>query len=469
MQHPSVQNPTASVDFSQLAAQLPGKVILPGDAQYHAARSTWNRSVDQYPAGIVYTESAQDVAAAVRFARAHGLAVAVQSTGHGPVRAADGAVLINTSRMKDVQIFPQAQTAWMEAGVQWGAVLEQAQLHGLAPLLGSSPNVGVIGYTLGGGLGWLGRKYGMSADSVVRLEVVTPDGVLRTASADENSDLYWALCGGGGGFGVVTGMEIRLYPVSLVYAGNLLYPAHMAREVFQRFRLWVEDAPDELSASIVLMNYPPIPELPPFLSGQSFVIVRGCWCGPLEAGEKLLAYWRDWRAPLVDEFKTIPFSQAASISKDPVNPMPVKGTGGWLRDLSDEAADALIEFTLPQGGPPSLVFSEVRLTGGAIARMDPQVNAFSNRTSPFVWTSVGRAADAAMTERVERQLARMRVGLSACLTGRIYANFADGAEMRQRTQDGFSEQAFLRLQQIKAKYDPENMFSFSYAIPPAKL
>src|SRR5690606_20235033 len=194
------------------------------------------------------------VAAAVRFARANDMHVVVQATGHGFTLPANDAVLINMSRMNYVDVNADAQTAWIEGGSKWWPVLEKAQAVGLMPLLGSTPDVGAVGYTLGGGVGWLARKYGLSADSVNAFEVVTADGEILWASDHENSDLFWALRGGGGSFGVVTGMEIRLYPVTTVYGGNLYYPAEMAKEVMTRFREWIKTTPEELTSSVVLMN-----------------------------------------------------------------------------------------------------------------------------------------------------------------------------------------------------------------------
>jgi hypothetical protein len=413
---------------------------------------------------IVFVETTLDVIEAVSFARHNSLPIAVQATGHGVIRKADGAMLINTSRMQELRIDPAAQTA----GVKWGKVLDLAQRYGLAPLLGSSPDVGAVGYSLGGGMGWLARKYGMSADSVLRLEVVTPDGVFRAASPDENSDLFWALRGGGGGFGVVTGMEIQLHPVTQVYAGNLFYPAEMAREVFSRFSQWTAHAPDELTTSIVLINFPPIAQLPPVLSGKSFVIVRGCYAGPLENGEKLLEFWRAWKRPNIDDFKPIPFSEAASISQDPIEPLPNRLSGAWLKDLSDETADTLIHYTLPQGRPPVLMFTEVRLAGGAIARVEPERNAYCNRDERYIWGSIGVPMNAEMAEALDRHLKELRSALTPSLTGKVYMNFVEGEEARERTREGFDEQKLRRLQAIKAQYDPDNLMCHSYDIAPVK-
>ncbi len=453
---------------ARFAARLAGRVVLPSDEAYESARLGWNLSVRKAPDVIVFAGNPQDVSEALAFARLHDLSVVVQATGHRETVDGKGSVLINTSPMRALTIDPQARTVWVGAGVKWGEVLAETQPHGLAPLLGSSGDVGAVGYTLGGGMGWLARKYGMAVDSVLRLEVVTPDGRLAGAGPEENPDLFWALRGGGGGFGVVTGMEIRLHPVARVYAGNLYYPAGMAKEVFRRFREWAAAAPDELTCSIVLMNFPPMPELPPILSGQSFVMVRGCYTGPVAAGETFLAYWRDWQAPVIDDFRGRPFTEVNAISQDPVDPLPALTSGEWLRDLSDETAGALIRHTFPQGGPPLLAFSEVRLAGGAIARVDADANAYSHRDEKFMYYSVAMLPNVEMVEAVKRQLQRLAEALGPARTGRVYMNFVEGEEMRERTRDGYSEKAFRRLQAIKARYDPEYRLISSFDIPPAK-
>ncbi len=458
---------TRPAEVPALAARLPGKVVLPGDAAYETARLAWNLRATMAPEAIVYAETPDDVSEALAFAREQDLRVAVQATGHRVTVDGRGCLVINTSRMKALAVDPAAARASVGAGVKWGAVLAQAQAHGLAPLLGSSGDVGAVGYTLGGGLGWLARKYGMSVDSVLRFEVVTADGRARSASPEEHPDLFWALRGGGGGFGVVTGMEIRLHPVARVYAGNLFYPAGMAKEVWRRYREWVAHAPDELTSSIVLMNVPPLPQVPPALRGQSFVIVRGCYLGASSDGEALLAYWRNWQAPAIDEFREMSFIQADQISQDPVDPIPALNSGEWLRDLSDETADALIGHTFPQGGPPLLVFNEVRLAGGAIARIDPATTAYSHRDEKFIWVSIALGPSEEAAHAVRQQLSRLRTALGPARTGRVYMNFLEGEEMRERTRDGFSEAAFRRLQAVKARYDGEDRIISGFDIPPA--
>jgi FAD/FMN-containing dehydrogenase len=453
--------------WTELQTQLEGDVIAPDDPRYDEARLAWNRNVMQRPALIVAARSAQDVCAAVAFARDHELAVAVQATGHGNVRPANDCLLILTRELNEVTIDPGAQTATVGAGVRWGAVLAAAQEHGLAPLLGSSPTVGAVGYTLGGGLGWLGRKYGLSADNVVQFEVVTADGRLHHASAEENPDLFWGLRGGGGSLGIVTGMTIRLFPVDTVYAGNLVYPAHLARQVFRHYRAWIADAPDELTTSVLVMNYPPVPQIPELLRGQTFVQVRGCHCGALEEGEALLRHWRDWQAPLVDDFKAIPFGQAATISNDPVDPMPAFTSGAWLRTLSDQAIDAIVDYAMPRGGSSPLIFAEIRHAGGAISREVGGKTAYGNRDAQFVLSLAGVTPTPAVRAHLVAHTEHLMAELRPSLTGGVYMNFLEGVESQQRIRDGLGRENYERLAQIKADVDPGNLLRYSFNVTPA--
>jgi hypothetical protein len=453
-----------SPELERLRSCVSGQVLRPEDEGYDRARMAWNLTVDQHPALIVIARSADDILEAVRFADAQNLEVAVKATGHGTIREANDSMLIDTSQMMDVHVDAAAQTAWVSAGTKWGRVLEQTQAVGLAPLLGSSPDVGAVGYTLGGGMGWLARKYGLSTDSVNFFELVTADGHLVRASAQENADLFWGLRGGGGNFGVVTGMEIRLYPVDLVYGGNLFYPIGLAREVYAHYRSWIANAPDELTSSVVLMNFPPIPGVPEFLRGQSFVMVRGCYSGLIGKGEELLQYWRTWQPPLVDDFKAMPFSQVAAISSDPLDPMPSLSSGAWLKDLDDETVETLIRFVVPQGQPPVLAFAEVRHAGGAISQVDPQSAAYGNRDAVYSLQVVGAAPTREIHATVKSHVANMKDALSSHLHGGVYLNFIEGAEAREATKKGFSVDTFQRLQMLKEKYDPRNRFSHSYAI-----
>lgn len=457
----------ASPSFAELRATVAGAVFAPGDAGYDDARRGWNLRVDAHPAVVVEAADADDVAVAVGYARRVGLSLAVQATGHGTVRPADGALLLRTGRLNGVAVDPVAQTARIEAGVQWGAVLAAAQPHGLAPLLGSSPTVGAVGYTLGGGLGWLARKHGLSADAVVRFEVVTVDGERRVASATEHPELFWGLRGGGGALGVVTAMTVRLFPVTDVYAGNLYYPAEAAPEVFARWRAWIADAPDELTSSVLVMNYPPFPDVPEPLRGTSFAIVRGCWCGDLDDGAGLLRYWRDWRAPVLDQFAAMPFAEAARISHDPEDPMPAFFSGAWMRDLDADATEAIVAHALPQGGPPALAFAEVRHVGGAVARVPAEASAYGHRDAEFLLSLVGAAPTPQAHAAGAALIGRLQAALAPALTGGVYMNFLEGDESRARVRDGFAPGGYERLARLKARYDGAHVLRHAFDVAPA--
>ncbi len=452
--------------LNELRSQVRGEVLTPGDSRYEEARKAWNLAVSQHPALIVVAHNASDVMVAVRFAEKAGLGIGVQSTGHGTVRSADGHLLIVTSRMTGVRVDAQRQTAWVEAGTKWGMVLEAAQAVGLAPLLGSSPGVGVVGYTLGGGMGWLARKYGLAAASVHSFELVTPDGRLVQASATENSDLFWALRGGGGNFGVITAMNIQLYPVTTVYGGSLIYPVEHAKAVFVRYRDWIASAPDELTSSIAIMNMPPIPAVPEFLRGRSVVMVNGCYSGDPADGEALVQLWLEWMPPMASSFRVMPFGEVASISNDPVDPLPAKSTGGWLRHLSDEVIDCVIRFGVSVNGSSPITKTEIRHAGGAIARVDAGASAYGNRDSSLILNLIGMTPTPEAHYNLVQYNARFMGELGPHLTGGVYMNFLDGEEARARTKDAYSPEAYARLAALKAQVDPANRFRFSFGLVP---
>lgn len=446
--------------LQQLRGQVSGIVAAAGDADYDRLRAGFNVALQQQPAVIVEAQSAQDVAAAVNFANADNRPLSVKATGHGTIIPANGSVMIVTAALKQLEVNADEQTAVIGAGLLWGDVLQEAQKSGLAPLLGSSPTVGVVGYTLGGGLGWLARKYGLALDSVIYFDIVTPDGKLVRASADENSDLFWALRGGGGNFGVVTAMKIRLYPVSRVYGGNLFYPVDQASDVIARYRDWAANAPDELTSSVLIMNFPPLPMVPEPLRGKSFVIVRGCYVGSMEDGEQLLSYWREWRTPAMDMFGEMPFTQVAAISQDPTDPMPADVSGVWLNEINDDVVNAMVSNFPPQGGPPAILIAEIRHIGGKVASVASNANAFSNRSAPFLLETVALVPSPDAAAAVSQTIANLHGDMQSALTGSTYLNFNDGEKGRQRSQDHYNAENYAQLKQIKQKYDPQDRFRF---------
>ena len=455
---------SSAPEIQRLRGRVEGAVLTPEDSGYDDARASWNLAFDARPAVVVEPATAADVEVAMRFAAEVDLGVGVQATGHGMAGLPDGALLLSTRGLQEVAIDPAARTARIGAGSTWGPVLAEAQLHGLAPLVGSAPHVGAVGYTLGGGMGWLARKHGLAADTLRAVELVTADGRRRRVDADHDVELFWALRGGGAGsLGVVTAIEIELVPVTEVYAGNLLYPPEAAGEVFARFREWVRDVPDELTAAVAIMNFPPFEEVPEPVRGRSFAIVRGCWCGPVEEGAALLDEWRDWQAPALDLFGPMPFGRMAEISQDPVDPVPALVGTDSLTDLDEATSQALIEHTLPAGGPPVLMFSEIRHGGGALATSGTGAGRARLRDVPFVTHVVG-VPDPEDPQRLADHLRSLSSALAPRRAEHAYLNFLDGEQRRERTRQAYDEQEWARLRAVKATVDPDDRLRFGLQV-----
>lgn len=448
-----------------LRARVRGDVLTPGDAGYDQARTGWNLARVSRPAIVVVAADTDDVVHAVRFAAARRMRVAVQGTGHGPGPSADGALLIVTSRLTGVEIDPLNRTARVQAGAKWGAVLTPAQEHGLAPLVGSTTDVGVVGYTLGGGMGWLARHYGLASDSVRSFDLVTPDGVELRTSPDVNPEIFWALRGGGAGtLGVITAVELELYPVSTVYGGNLFYPADAAADVLRFFREWAADLPEEMTAAVTLMNMPPVEDVPEPLRGRSFALVRGAWSGAdLEAGRELVDRWRQWRAPELDLFGPMPFAQSDAISMDPVDPHAAVVDTDWLDELPDAVVDLLVGGVLPAPGrQPVLLFAELRTAGGAMRTKAAGTANERGRSGELLLHTVGLAPFPEAQYAIEAHLRGLRQQLAPYVTGAVYPNFLDGEDRRTRAPQAYAPQHLARLRQVKAALDPEDRFGFGF-------
>src|SRR6516164_7069981 len=378
-------------DREALRAAVTGEVFAPGDAGYDQARQAWNLAIDERPAVVVMAESAADVAQAVRFARTRGMRIAPQGTGHGaePLEPLRGAMLLRTVRMRSVRIDPVSRTARADAGALWQDVTVPAGEHGLAALAGSSANVGVTGYTLGGGMGWLARRYGLAANSVTAAEVVTPDGRLVRADADHERDIFWAVRGGGGSVGVVTALEMTLYPVSELYAGALFFPIERASEVLHSWRLWTDTLPDELTSVGRLLRLPPIDEVPEPMRGRAFVLVEAAYIGDALSGAELI---RPLRAlgPELDTFTAIQAPALQQLHMDPESPVPGAGDGAFLAALPANAIDTLLALVGP-GVQTPLLSVEIRHLGGALAREARGSGAQPKIAAQYVLFAVGIA------------------------------------------------------------------------------
>ena len=436
-------------------------IVLPHDPSWDEARRAWNLAVDQRPAAVAFPESAEDVQAVVRWARTRGLRIAPQGTGHNahPLGSLAHTVLLKTERMRGVQIDPQAQRARVDAGVLWAEVTDAAAKHGLAALAGSSADVGVVGYTLGGGLSWLSRRYGLAANSVRAVELVNADGELVRADAEHNSDLFWALRGGGGSFGVVTALEFTLYPITDVYAGILFFPLERGAEVLRAWRRWVDAVPDEVTSIGRFLQFPPLPALPDHLRGQSFVIVEAVSLLGQDATDELL---RPLRAlgPERDTFATMPVQELKHLHMDPERPVPGAGDGMVLADISDAAIDALVQ-TAGAGSHSPLLSIELRHAGGALARSVPGSGAVSSIEGRFVLFAVGMAptpeAGAAVTAHVEL----VQNALAQWDSGHAFSNLATKRERGERL---FGDLTYRRLQTVKAAVDPDDVFRSNHPV-----
>jgi hypothetical protein len=452
------------LDYAGLHARIDGDVVVPGDENWDEARQAWNLAADQRPAAVAIPESADDVKAIVDFARESGLRIAPQGTGHNslPLRDLEGTILVKTHRMRAVSIDAERERAWVQAGVLWMEVTAAAAEHGLGALAGSSPDVGVVGYSLGGGISWLARKHGLAANNVTAVELVTADGNLVRADAEHNADLFWALRGGGGSFGVVTALEFRLFPLTEVYGGVLFFPVERASVVLQSWREWVETVPEEVTSVGRILNFPPIPDIPEPLRGGSFVVVEAVSLLTVAATDELLEPLRAL-GPAMDTFGPIPMDKLHHLHMDPEHPVPGTGDGMMLSELTPEAVDAFVAVTGPGTGT-LLLSTEIRHAGGALARRDPGNGALASIDARFVVFAVGMAMTPEMKAAVEARVDEVKEALAPWDSGSDYLNFSE------RPRDGrrfYRAETYHRLRAIKTKHDPGHLFRSSHPIPPA--
>jgi len=459
-----------ALELEELRTGLRGDAYLPGDEGYDRACAAWNLNAHQQPALVVVAEGAADVLAAVRLAQDQGLGVGVMATGHGVAAPADGGVLINTSRMKGVHVDPETRTCRVEPGVKWADVVPEAAAHGLAGLQGSSSDVGVVGYTMGGGFGWLGRKYGFAADSVKEADVVTADGELVKVSAHENADLFWGLKGGAGNFGIVTSLEFALYPITHVYGGDLFFPVERAEEVLQLYNRWSAGLPDEVTSGVAFMNFPPFEEIPEPLRGNSLMAVRFCYTGEdlQEKGEELLRPWREEIGePVMDTFGVMPYEAMDMISMDPVEPMGAYGHVEMLHDLSPEAAETLVKLVGADSNSP-LAMLELRQLGGALSRPPAELDPMGRSDCRFIMYALGATPTPEVAQAVQAYLAYVAEAVRPHASGAAYVNFIDlDGTTVERVRAAYSPEDWQRLVALKERHDPTNLFRFNRNIPPS--
>ncbi|MDX3757052.1 MULTISPECIES: FAD-binding oxidoreductase [Streptomyces] len=455
-----------SADVDTLAAEVRGPVLLPGSRGYDEERTGFQTGFRHRPAVVVGATRPEDVRAAVRFAAERRLPVAVQSTGHGIVTALDGeGVLITTRRMKAVVVDAEGGTVRAQAGVLWGEVIERAAPYGLAPVNGSAPHIGVVGYLLGGGVGLLGRRTGYASDYVRAIDIVTADGALRHVTAGSDTDLFWALRGGGGNFGAVTAIETALVPVTRLYGGGLHFAADHPVDLLHAYRAWTLTLPEELTSSIGLMTFPPLPSVPEPLRGRHVAHVRIAFTGSAEEGERLVAPLRALGPRLIDTVREIPYTEVGTIYQDPHVPHAYFGGNVLLSELDPTALRTVVEVAGPDATVPCIV--DIRHLGGAFARRPTDPGAVGGRDAAYMLrvmtggTAAPSTAARPVHQRVYDALKQWTVGRS------LNSVYNDGAPVRQeQVRELFAAEDFERLRRVKTLHDPHNLFRFNHNIRP---
>jgi FAD binding domain/Berberine and berberine like len=445
-------------DFSELSIR--GRIATSSDSDWDEARQAWNLAADQQPSAVALVESADDVSKVIRFAKENGLQVAGQGTGHGAVALGplDDVILVKTERMRDVAI--EGEKARAEAGALAEDVAEAAAGQGMCSMPGTSPNVGVTGYTLGGGLSWLGRKYGWACNRVSAIELVSADGEPRTVDATSDPDLFWALRGGGGGYAIVIALHVELLPIAEAYAGNLLFPAELSQDALRAYREWTATAPEEVGSMVRLMNLPPLPDVPEPIRGKKFLQIAATCIGSREEGERAIAPLREIGEPMMDTFEQIPATGLTRIAMDPEPPVPGLGHHRVLNELPDEAIDAFYEAAGPESDSP-LLLAELRQLGGALARPAENGGALSKLDGEFVMLGIGMLMDPAMKEPIDAQLDKMAETMKPWTAEGGYFNYAE----RSCDVDAIlPPETCERLAHVKRSWDPDNLIRANHSI-----
>ncbi|WP_246696115.1 FAD-binding oxidoreductase [Mesorhizobium sp. SARCC-RB16n] len=454
---PRVGRVLQASEIARLRQAIRGDLILPGDAGYDRARRVWNGMVDKRPAAVIYCAQAGDVVAAVGFARSQNLLVAVRGGGHNVAGSSvcDGGLVIDVSRMKRIEVDPVRRIARAEAGMNLGEFDAATQAHGLATTMGVNGDTGISGLTLGGGFGKLGRKYGLSCDNLVAVEIVTADGRLLRADAAENADLFWGIRGGGGNFGIVTTFEYKLHPVGpLLVAGSVLHRYDDAREAMRFYRAFSSEAPDELSLDAALVTAP---------TGERFFSISACYIGPLAEGEQIVQPLRDYGRPVEDRIAPVSYLEIQSAG-DSIFPRGRRyyWKAQFMREITDQAIDTLLAAFAIAPSESLLVFQQV---GGAISRVPRTETPYANRDALYDCFPISIWDDPADDETHIRWARDLWDAMRPFSTGGVYANNL-GEEGVDRVLAAYGEN-YPRLAALKNKYDPTNFFRQNQNVRPA--
>ena len=449
---PTATAPTRVV--AVLREALPGRVVGPDDPVWELARRGWVLNVDQRPAAVVTTDTADEVATAVRTATAHGYPVTAQPVGHGATEALSGSVVLRTRGLDDITIDTAARTVRVGAGVKWGELLTALEPTGFAAPAGSNPDPSVVGYTLGGGLSWFGRAWGLAAHAVTAFDVVDHDGTFMRVDATTDPERFWAMKGGGGDFGIVTALEMRLFPAPQVYGGRLMWPLEMARPVLQAFREVTAKAPEELALWAHLFRFPPDPAMPEAIRGRSFVSVDVAFLGTETEANRHLTRLRQLPAIALDTLGPVPLGRLGEIANEPTDPMPGQEWSGMIGRLDAGTVDRLVN-AVGAGADVPLAVVQIRHLGGALARGTVEDGPNGPIREPYQVFALGIPVSPEASTAIDAAIGDLRAALAPELTGRTFFNFL-GQEHDPAA--AYPAEALDRLRRVKEDVDPAGAF-----------
>jgi FAD/FMN-containing dehydrogenase len=452
--------------IQELRESIRGDVITPADPRYDEARAVWNGMIDKRPALIVRCSGVADVVAAVQFARSQDLELAVRGGGHSlpGFSTTDGGIVVDLSPMKGIRVDPDARRAIAQGGVTWGELDQETQAFGLAVTGGLISSTGIAGFALGGGVGWLMRKHGLTCDNLLAADVVTADGRLVRASEDENPELYWGLRGGGGNFGIVTSFEFRLHRVGpTILAGPIFFPGDQATQILRGYRAYTANLPDEMTTLVNLTTAPPAPFLPTDVHGKKVVAVVGVYAGSPEEGRKVAAPLRELGTPITDLLAPMPYTTMQTLLDGLYSPGARNYfKAGYLGGLSDEAIDTLVRFHGPSISPSSEI--HIHHLGGAVAQVPADATAFGQREAPYLLNLVARWTDPTTDDAQIAWARDLYAAVEPFGTGGTYVNFLSSGD--DRVAAAYGPDNYERLARLKETWDPTNVFRLNQNITP---
>jgi hypothetical protein len=448
--------------LSLTGLSIDGQVATPSDPDWDEARRAWNLAADLHPRAVAFVEGVDDVAKVVRFAGEHGLEVTAQGTGHGAVALGplDDTILIKTERMRGIEVDAETRSARVEAGVMAHELGAAAQAVGLASLHSPTADVGVTGYTLGGGWSWIGRRFGFACNHVNAIELVGADGEARWVDEEHDPDLFWALRGGGGGFGIVTALDVALLPLAELYAGLLIFPAEIGAEGVRAYRDWAATVPEEVSSIVRFLRPPPRPEVPEALRDRLLLTIAAACIGGREEGEKMIAPLRGLSQPIMDSFAQISTERLIDFHMDPVQPVPGLGHHVLIRELPDEAIDAFVGAAGPESGSPLLTVM-IRQAGGALAREPDGAGALGRLDAGFSMLAYGLPTSPDVSEAIVAHHDHLNDALRPWAARGAFLNMTERAAPLEEI---LPPKTCQRLSEAKRRWDPDGMIRANHEL-----